>query len=44
VIAEGRPSEVFTAAVLKETYSGEMVVFQHDGMVMIGERPHALHE
>ena len=40
VIAEGRPSEVFTAAVLKETYSGEMVVFQHDGMVMIGERPH----
>ncbi|HEY6366380.1 MAG TPA: metal ABC transporter ATP-binding protein, partial [Candidatus Binatia bacterium] len=43
VIAEGRPSEVFTAAVLKETYSGEMAVFQHDGMVMIGERPHGPH-
>jgi ABC-type Mn2+/Zn2+ transport system ATPase subunit len=43
VIAEGRPQEVFDAAVLKETYSGEMVVFQHDGMVMIGERPHATH-
>jgi ABC-type Mn2+/Zn2+ transport system ATPase subunit len=43
VIAEGRPSEVFNAAVLKETYSGEMVVFQHDGMIMIGERPHATH-
>jgi zinc/manganese transport system ATP-binding protein/zinc transport system ATP-binding protein len=43
VIAEGRPQEVFTSAVLKETYSGEMVVFLHDGMVMIGERPHASH-
>jgi zinc/manganese transport system ATP-binding protein/zinc transport system ATP-binding protein len=43
VVAEGRPQEVFNAAVLKETYSGEMVVFQHDGMTMIGERPHATH-
>ena len=43
VIAEGRPQEVFNAAVLKETYSGEMVVFHHDGMVMIGERPHEPH-
>lgn len=43
IIAEGRPHEVFTAPVLKETYSGEMVVFQHEGMIMIGERPHAPH-
>jgi zinc/manganese transport system ATP-binding protein len=43
VIAEGRPQEVFNASVLKETYRGEMVVFQHDGMVMIGERPHGPH-
>jgi ABC-type Mn2+/Zn2+ transport system ATPase subunit len=43
VVAEGRPQEVFNAAVLKETYSGEMVVFQHDGMTMIGERPHSTH-
>ena len=43
VIAEGRPQEIFNAAVLKETYSGEMVVFHHDGMVMIGERPHSPH-
>lgn len=43
VVAEGRPHEVFNAAVLKETYSGEMVVFQHDGMTMIGERPHEPH-
>ncbi len=41
VIAEGKPQEVFTSAVLQETYSGDMVVFLHDGMVMIGERPHS---
>ena len=40
VIAEGKPQEVFTSAVLQETYRGDMVVFLHDGMVMIGERPH----
>jgi zinc/manganese transport system ATP-binding protein/zinc transport system ATP-binding protein len=43
IVAEGKPQEVFTSTVLKETYSGEMVVFLHDGMVMIGERPHASH-
>jgi zinc/manganese transport system ATP-binding protein/zinc transport system ATP-binding protein len=41
VIAEGRPQDVFNSSVLKETYRGDMVVFLHDGMVMIGERPHA---
>ena len=43
VVAEGPPQKVFTASVLNETYRGEMVVFNHDGMVMIGERPHAPH-
>jgi zinc/manganese transport system ATP-binding protein/zinc transport system ATP-binding protein len=43
LIAEGRPNEIFTAEVLKEAYSGELVVIHHDGMVMIGERPHAPH-
>jgi zinc/manganese transport system ATP-binding protein/zinc transport system ATP-binding protein len=43
VIAEGRPNEIFTADVLKEAYSGELVVIHQDGMVMIGERPHAPH-
>ena len=43
LIAQGRPQEIFNAAVLKDTYSGEMIVFHHDGMVMIGERPHAAH-
>ena len=43
LIAEGRPHEIFNAAVLKEVYSGELVVMHQDGMVMIGERPHAPH-
>jgi ABC-type Mn2+/Zn2+ transport system ATPase subunit len=43
LVAEGRPHNVFNAAVLKQTYRGEMVVFHHDGMVMVGERPHAPH-
>ena len=43
LIAEGKPHQVFNPDVLKETYSGELVVMQQDGMVMIGERPHAAH-
>lgn len=43
IVAEGQPQEVFTSSVLRETYRGEMVVFLHDGMIMIGERPHSLH-
>jgi ABC-type Mn2+/Zn2+ transport system ATPase subunit len=43
VVAEGEPHEVFTPAVLGETYRGEMVVFVHDGMVMVGEKPHPAH-
>jgi hypothetical protein len=43
MIAEGPPNKVFNPAVLKEAYSGELVVIQQDGMVMIGERPHAPH-
>jgi len=41
IIAEGEPQQVFTPAVLGETYKGEMVVFQHDDMIMVGERPHS---
>jgi zinc/manganese transport system ATP-binding protein len=43
LIAEGRPNEVFTAEVLHDVYRGELVVMHQDGMVMIGERPHAPH-
>ena len=41
VIAEGDPQKVFTTQVLGETYKGEMVVFQHGDMIMVGERPHS---
>ncbi|MDE0356102.1 MAG: metal ABC transporter ATP-binding protein [Deltaproteobacteria bacterium] len=41
VIAEGEPQEIFTTEVLGETYKGEMVVFQHGDMIMVGERPHS---
>ncbi len=43
LIAEGCPDKIFNAAVLKETYTGDLVVFHHDGMLVIGERPHAPH-
>ena len=41
VVAEGDPQAVFTTEVLGETYKGEMVVFQHGDMIMVGERPHS---
>ncbi len=41
VVAEGQPPQVFNSQVLRETYCGEMVVFQHEGMIMVGERPHS---
>lgn len=40
-IAEGPPQQVFTSPILRETYRGEMAVFLHDGMIMIGERSHS---
>ncbi|HWH77853.1 MAG TPA: metal ABC transporter ATP-binding protein [Candidatus Binatus sp.] len=43
LIAQGPPNQVFNPDVLKETYSGDLVVIHQDGMVMIGERPHAPH-
>ncbi len=40
-IAEGPPQQVFTSSILRETYRGELAVFLHDGMIMIGERSHS---
>ncbi len=42
VIAAGQPPQVFNSQVLRETYRGDMVVFQHEGMIMVGERRHSL--
>lgn len=41
IIAQGPPQQVLTSPVLQQTYRGDMVVFQRDGMVMVGERPHS---
>lgn len=40
VVAQGAPEDVFTEAVLSETYRGDMLVFRHNGMMFIQQRPH----
>ena len=42
LIAEGPPSAVFTPAILEATYGVEMPVLRHDGMTLVGERPHRI--
>lgn len=41
VVAEGPPEQVFTEAVLSETYRSEMVVVRHNGALLVHQRPHA---
>lgn len=40
VIAQGETSEVFTSETLTKTYRGNMEVLQHDGMLLVHQRPH----
>lgn len=40
VVAQGAPEDVFTEEVLSETYHGEMMVFRHNGMMFIQQKPH----
>lgn len=40
VVAQGAPEEIFTPAVLNETYGGDMMVIRQDGMLFVHERPH----
>jgi zinc/manganese transport system ATP-binding protein/zinc transport system ATP-binding protein len=40
VIAQGAPEDVFTPAVLNQTYGGDMVVIRQDGMLFVHEKPH----
>jgi len=40
VIAQGAPEDVFTEKILSQTYRGEMLVFQHNGMMFIQQKPH----
>ena len=40
VVAQGPPDEVFTEDVLSETYHGDMLIFRHNGMLFIQQKPH----
>lgn len=40
VIADGRPSDIFTTDVLRRTYGGDMVVVKQDGMTLVADTPH----
>ena len=39
VIAQGPPAEVFTPDVLRATFGSEMVVFDHDGLLLTADAP-----
>ena len=43
VVAQGAPEDVFTEAILSETYRGEMMVFVHNDMMFIQQKPHGHH-
>ena len=38
-IAQGPPAEVFTPDVLRATFGSEMVVFDHDGLLLTADAP-----
>jgi ABC-type Mn2+/Zn2+ transport system ATPase subunit len=39
VMAHGAPRDVFTPAVLKATFGSDMIVFEHDGMLLTADAP-----
>lgn len=39
IVADGRPSQIFTAHVLRETFGSEMAVFTHDGVLLTADLP-----
>lgn len=39
VIAQGRPDDVFTPEILKETFGSDMIVFHHDGALITADAP-----
>ncbi len=44
LVADGPPAQVFTPQILGQTYGAEMVVVQHNGLVLVAERPHRYYE
>lgn len=43
VVAQGAPEDVFTESILSETYRGDMMVFIHNDMMFIQQKPHGHH-
>jgi zinc/manganese transport system ATP-binding protein/zinc transport system ATP-binding protein len=39
IVAQGTPEEVFTDAILSQTYQGEMQVIHHDGLILVHQHP-----
>jgi len=44
IVADGRPSDIFTTEVLRQTYGGDMVVVKQDGMTLVADSPHFFDE
>ncbi|MFN0145664.1 MAG: metal ABC transporter ATP-binding protein [Dehalococcoidia bacterium] len=44
IIADGPPAAVFTPALLRRTYGGDMVVVHQDGHTLIADTPHIFDE
>ena len=41
IVAEGSPEEMFTPAILNETYQADMLVLRQDGMLFVQQKPHS---
>jgi zinc/manganese transport system ATP-binding protein/zinc transport system ATP-binding protein len=40
ILAEGPPSEVFTAEILGRTYNAELPIVHYQGLTLVAEQPH----
>ncbi len=40
IIAQGAPEDVLRADILNQTYQGDMIVLQQDGMLFVQQKPH----
>ena len=40
IVADGRPADVFTPAILRRTYGGDMLVVHQDGLTLVADSPH----
>ena len=42
IVAEGPPRDVYTPAILKETFGAEMAVVEYEGLTLVAEMPHLM--